>query len=140
MFHSKQRNLMKISNLNTFESSPCADSQCISTDPGQPYSYHEHTSHLFVSSQYSHLHHLFLCVCVCLRVRVCVGELCFIIAVFWLFYDFSFPAKLELSATTWEMEPIASFQEIHSYHTAQYHTAVVQHKTPYNAVLYCTIP
>ena len=28
-------------------------------------------------------------------------------------YDFSFPAKLELSAATWEMEPIASFQEIH---------------------------
>ena len=81
-------------------------------------------------------------VCVCLFARACVGvgELCFIIAVFWLFYDFSFPAKLELSATTWEMEPIASFQEIHSYHTAQYHTAVVQHKTPYNAVLYCTIP
>ena len=76
LFHSNQRNWIKISNLNTFESSPCADSQCISTDPGQPYSYHEHTSHLFVSSQYSHLQNLFLCVCVCLRVRVWVWVNC----------------------------------------------------------------
>ena len=48
------------------------------------------------------------------------------------FYDFSFPMKLELSATTWEMEPIASLQEIHSYHGAQYSVNKTHNTLPYN--------
>ena len=86
----------------------------------------------FIKSQYSYHAYVppFL-VWMCVNF---VSQLLF----FLLFYDFSFPAKLELSATTWEMEPIASFQEIHPYHTAQYHS--LYSTITYGTITYSTKP